>query len=204
MERTRVSGNEYWSLVALLLLVAAVCVSAVTSCGGGGSSNGGLCEQCGVSPDGPCQKTAFVVPGATEPQPCPSVDSTNPNGCVSVDLICRRKVDSAQQRCYPVDTLDPKNPDFNFRCDGSRPGGTAIPRPTLTPTAISSPTSTKTPDASASCGDGIIEGLEDCDGDALDDKSCDDFCDSDAGTLVCAGDCAFDTSQCTGGNCEVP
>jgi hypothetical protein len=203
MSRTRLMAEQYRSLGLLLLLVAAVTATIVASCGGGGgSSNGGLCEQCGVSPDGPCQTDAFVVPGATQPEPCPSPDSTNPNGCVRRPLICRRKVDSAQQRCYPKG-LDRNNPDFNFHCDGSRPGGTALPEPTTTPvpSATLTPVSTGTPVANQLCGNGTIEGTEECETGNLDGKSCFDFCDSDAGILLCIN-CFFNTSQCTGGNCS--
>jgi len=47
------------------------------------------------------------------------------------------------------------------------------------------------------CGDGKIEGEEQCDGDALDGKTCVDVGDFDGGTLGCADSCAFDTSGCT-------
>jgi hypothetical protein len=144
MGNTRLVAERYRSLGLLLLAVATLTSSIIASCGSGGSSNGGLCEQCGGSPDGPCQATALVVPGATQPEPCPTaVDAPNP--CKTAALICRRKVDSAQQRCYPV-AGDPKNPDFNFRCDGSRPGGTALPEPTqtLTPTPQTSSTASPT------------------------------------------------------------
>ncbi|MBI3769087.1 MAG: hypothetical protein HY271_11430 [Deltaproteobacteria bacterium] len=203
MGRTRLMAEQYRSLGLLLLLVAAVTATIVASCGGGGgSSNGGLCEQCGVSPDGPCQSDAFVVPDATQPEPCPSPDSTNPNHCVKIALICRRKVDSAQQRCYPIGS-DAGNPDFNFRCDGSRPGGTALPEPTTTPVPSHTltPVSTSTPIANQVCGNGSIEGTEECEPGNLDGKSCASFCDSGAGNLNCVG-CVFDFSQCTGGNCS--
>jgi hypothetical protein len=201
MGRTQLVAEQYRSLGFLLLLVAAVTATIVASCGGGGgSSNGGLCEQCGVSPDGPCQSTAFVLPGATQPEPCPSADSTNPDHCVSVALICRRKVDSAQQRCYPapVGATDPANPDFNFRCDGSRPGGTVLPHPTATPT--STPASTSTPISGQVCGNGSVEGTEQCDGGNLNGMTCGDFCANDGGALLCTS-CVFDFTECTGGNC---
>ncbi|MFO7567970.1 MAG: DUF4397 domain-containing protein [Enhygromyxa sp.] len=47
------------------------------------------------------------------------------------------------------------------------------------------------------CGDGVVEGLEVCDGDAG-DLSCEDFQDYTGGTLGCLDDCSdYDTSMCT-------
>lgn len=50
------------------------------------------------------------------------------------------------------------------------------------------------------CGDGVIEGDEVCDGDALDGQDCSSQ-GFDGGTLACADDCTFDTSQCTTNTC---
>ncbi|MCB9705889.1 MAG: lamin tail domain-containing protein [Myxococcales bacterium] len=47
------------------------------------------------------------------------------------------------------------------------------------------------------CGDGTIDPGEECDGDALDDKTCADVGDFDGGALACSDACAFDTSGCT-------
>jgi cysteine-rich repeat protein len=198
MTRTWRQVEEYGSLGLLLLVVAAVVATVITSCGGGGGgSNGELCDQCGVSPDGPCQASAFVVPGATEPQPCPSVDSTNPNGCVSVPLICRRKVDSAQQRCYPEDPTT-NDLDFQFRCDGSRPGGTALPEPTQTVTP--------SPAGTPVCGNGTVEGTEQCDTTNLNGEAadCSSLCTIGGGILSCTN-CLFDFSACLGAaTCSAP
>jgi hypothetical protein len=65
------------------------------------------------------------------------------------------------------------------------------------------------PTATAVCGNGIVEGDEECDGNAFDDTSCledvctcDDFCDDAGGRLGCNRDCTADFSHCTGGGCE--
>ncbi len=47
------------------------------------------------------------------------------------------------------------------------------------------------------CGDGEIEGEEQCDGEALGEMSCTDVGDFDGGTLLCSDACTFDTSGCT-------
>ena len=190
MADTRRRIQEYRSLWLLLIVVAGVTAAVISSCGGGGSSNGGLCEQCGVSPDGPCQPSVEVVPGPDQPPPC-NVEGSLPNPC-RVELICRRKVDSAQQRCFPK---DPNTADvnFQFRCDGSRPGGTAVPQKTSTPGP------TATPSAS-SCGDGIIDAGEDCDGINLNGESCESQgCGS--GTLLCLN-CNFLFSECSSLGCR--
>lgn len=198
MASSREIIREYrWLLLALLLITGIS--STLTSCGGSGdgSSNGELCQQCGDT-DGPCQRIGFIVPGANKPEPCPTPPSTE-TACVPRSLICRRKSDSAQQRCFPGDPLG-SDVDFNFRCDGSRPGGTARPEPTVTPTVVV-PTATKTPFAAAICGNGVIEGIESCDGLNLDGNTCGDFCTDDTGVLSCSS-CQFNFLLCTGGGCS--
>ncbi len=46
------------------------------------------------------------------------------------------------------------------------------------------------------CGDGVIEGNEDCDTDSLDDATCADIDGFGEGELSCAEDCTFDVSAC--------
>ena len=126
MGQTRSLRNRYWSLGAVLLLVAAISTSVITSCGsGGGSSNGGLCEQCGDSPDGPCQANVVVQPGSDAPA-CDVAGQVPP---CPVELNCYRKLGSAQRRCFPEH-------DVQFRCDGERANrSTPVLTPTPTPTA---------------------------------------------------------------------
>lgn len=45
------------------------------------------------------------------------------------------------------------------------------------------------------CGDGVVNGVEACDGIALGGKTCADF--GGAGTLACGSDCTFDKSGCS-------
>ncbi len=54
-----------------------------------------------------------------------------------------------------------------------------------------------TSEAQPICGDGKVEGAEDCDGAALNGKDCQAL-GYDGGTLKCGGSCGFDTSGCTG------
>jgi hypothetical protein len=48
-----------------------------------------------------------------------------------------------------------------------------------------------------SCGDGVIDPLEACDGAALGGKTCLDFRSTGSAGLSCASDCSFDISRCT-------
>ena len=54
-------------------------------------------------------------------------------------------------------------------------------------------------EADEDCGNGIIDEGEDCDGDNLGDNECADVGDFTGGTLSCADDCSFDTSECSAG-----
>jgi len=196
------------------LLVVAACLAVVSSCGqggGGGSSNGELCDQCGDT-DGPCLATVQVT-GNDADALCPAIAMPTP---CSIELACLRKLDSAQRRCFPADFAL----DF-FKCDGSRanrqtatatPTATLTTTPTvtvtgtgptatgLTPTPALTPTSALTPTpiatASAVCGNGVVEGDEQCDGADLDLEDCGTLCDNGAGTLQCTAQCTFDFSRC--------
>lgn len=188
--------GRLWTRQTLLLMplvLVALTAAVMSSCSGSdGDSNGALCEQCGVT-DGPCQQNFTVVPGPDAPPPCDRPDAPNP---CPVELICRRKADSSQQRCYPK---DPASDDVNydFRCDGSRPGETPRPQPTVTVTPSPQPT------AVAECGNGVQEGDEECDGTDLNNAECSDFCDPPGGTLACRvngapNECEFNTEGCNG------
>ncbi|HEY2388703.1 MAG TPA: hypothetical protein VGK30_17240 [Candidatus Binatia bacterium] len=102
--------------------------------------------------------------------------------------------------------------------DGATPVATATatspPTGTASPTVIPTPSATAhvptpSPTSTAVCGNGIVEGDEECDGNAFDDSTCledictcEDFCDDAGGRLACNRDCTADFSRCTGGGCE--
>ncbi len=134
-ERSSMRLKDCGSLCVALLLVFAACITVVTSCGGGSSSDGGLCEQCGNDPDGPCQPSVEVKRAPDAPAPC---NVPGPEPC-TVKLTCLRKLGSAQRRCFPYES------DPQFRCDGERANpSTQVPQPTTTPTETSAPTTTTT------------------------------------------------------------
>jgi hypothetical protein len=87
-------------------------------------------------------------------------------------------------------------------------GPTRTPHPgeTATPTPRATRTPSPVPTATPFCGNGVIDDGEECDGDSLDDNTCDDLC-FEVGpnpTLSCAADCTFDFSGCQGVDCEPP
>jgi hypothetical protein len=194
--------DERWvgdsrSLWVLLILVAVFAAGVITSCGGGGGgggSDGELCDQCGDDPDGPCLPSITVVPGDGQPQCTRPVDPAT--GTCVVELACRRKVDSGQRRCYPK-APGGADVDYQFRCDGSRPGGTPKP-PEPTNTTSPGPTATSVPQT---CGNGVREGTEACDSPDLDGETCESK-GCGGGTLSCRVDCGgFNFSLCTGIGC---
>ena len=93
-------------------------------------------------------------------------------------------------------------------------GATPTPTPTeataaATPTRTPTPTVTPTP--TGPCGNGLLDGNEECDGTLIDNTSCDadvctcnDYCICDedvcGGTLSCNSDCTINFSHCTGTN----
>ncbi len=181
--------DRHRSLVVLVFLVAVLSAAVISSCGGGGGgggSDGELCDQCGDSPDGPCLPSVTVDPAPDAPQPCNSPGRTE--SC-SVSLACRRKVDSGQRRCFPI-LPGTSDVDYQFRCDGSRPGGTPRPEPTSTPGG-----ETPTPEPT-NCGNGQIEGSEECDfpefnGETCETRGC------GFGELTCNGSCQIEVTSCS-------
>jgi hypothetical protein len=205
---------QFALLTALLVGVSA---TTITSCdGGGGDADGRLCSECGVDPDGPCLDEVEVS-GDDAAQLCDEGEVS-----CTVRLTCRRKADSAQRRCFPL-LGDSENVNPSFECDGSRPGGTALPEPTITPTPMgtmtpdssvsTSPAATPTPtDGSETCNNNVLDQIDECDTvngvvifapEACDDAvacSCAIACGdpSASGDLGCT-DCQIDTTGCT--NC---
>ena len=191
--------GTYRSLGVVVFVVAVLAAAIISSCGGGGggsSSNGELCQQCGDT-DGPCIPSVEYTPDPSLPPPCASSTAST----CTVDLICRRKSDSSQQRCFPANPdLPASMPDVNyqFRCDGSRPGGT--PRPEPTPTLSPTTASTSTPNPV--CNNGILESGEQCDGNNFNGQSCGSFgCQDPLGVngLACdSTSCRIITTGCVG------
>lgn len=198
---TRTSGwvGGYRALGAVLAVAAAFAMATLSSCGGGGggsNADGGLCSQCGDSPDGPCLPNVAITPG--QGVHCADPTQESQPSCL-VNLRCNRKSDSSQRRCFPVvpgpdpDTLPV---DFQVRCDGSRPGGTPRPEPSGTPSET--PSTAATP---SSCGNGVVDVGEQCDGTNLNGLSCERLgCTTplNGGGLACGSNCLLNVGGCLG------
>lgn len=87
---------------------------------------------------------------------------------------------------------------------------TPLTFPSATPTQTEAPPPSPTPAPTpvSVCGNGILEGDEECDGSAIDDTgcledvcTCDDFCEDAGGTLSCNANCTVNFSACTAGGC---
>lgn len=201
MARTAGRWQELRSFGLVLLAIGLLAGSVMTSCGGGGGggSDGLLCDQCGDDPDGPCVPSITIFPDPANPNIPQCAGAPNADGSCTVELQCRRKVDSGQRRCYPVAAGG--DVDYQFRCDGSRPGGTPRPQPTATETPEAQPTSTPAP---STCNNQIIEGNEVCDGTALNNQTCETRgCSLGGGFLSCKVDCSgFNVINCNGTGCR--
>jgi hypothetical protein len=102
-------------------------------------------------------------------------------------------------------------PPLPTRTATAAPARTATPlvttARTITPTPTRTPLPTSTPPAI--CGNGVVEGNEECDGNAFDTTACveevctcEDVCDDPGGRLDCRRNCTIDFSRCTAGGCE--
>ncbi len=139
----RTARNDHVKLLLMLLAITAVSIGTMMSCGdsGGGGSDHGLCAQCGDT-DGPCHDSVTIT---EEPRPQNANCAMLP---CTVNLVCTRKLDSAQRRCYPARGNGLADLDLTFECDGARPNpNTATPRPTSTPTETEQATQTPVPTA---------------------------------------------------------
>ena len=93
-------------------------------------------------------------------------------------------------------------PESFFLPDGDAPP-MPTPRPTVTtvPTATPGATPTPTPGGGEEfCGNGVVDGDEECDGEDIDGEECDFLVggsDECTGTVRCNSDCTFDVSACT-------
>ena len=92
-----------------------------------------------------------------------------------------------------------------------RPGETATPTASPTPTVSPTPTATRTrtprptPTATPFCGNGEIEGDEECDGADFGGYVCDDYCEDEPSEVTepgCRRNCTIDFGPCGGHDCE--
>jgi hypothetical protein len=234
MVRVRELFGRYGVLCTLLALVALGSAATISSCGGNSSGTDGfLCQQCGAT-DGPCQDSVEVS-GSDAATLCGGQASCQVAlGCFrQLDSAQRRcfpadpqfelfecdggralrptPTATATPTVTPTGTLTPTSTAETPTATAETPTATAeTPTATAaTSTAVSPETPTPTPTTTAStCGNGVIEGDEECDG-GLPDPSgcvgdvctCEDFCDDAGGSLSCTPDCTVNVSKCTAGGC---
>jgi hypothetical protein len=150
--------------------------------------------------------TAFVVTGQI-------MSNGSINGSIGGTAVCPGAF--VAQRCDPG-TQDCNDLDLDLIPDEVDPDTGPTPNRTPTPvnTAVPSHTTaapTPTPTASPSqlCGNGVLDGDEECDKGAIDNSgcfedvcTCEDFCDDAGGSLSCNADCTVNFSRCTAGGCS--
>ena len=163
---------------------------------------------------------------ATEPDTQPSATPTASGSPTATASVTPMRTGTATPTASATATGPTRTP---------RPGETATPSPTPTATVTPQATRTSTPTLTATraptpgrtattpptrtvrptpvptatpvCGNGVVEGDEQCDGADLDDNDCDFLCDDEPdpeGTLRCRPNCTYDFSGCKGVNCQPP
>ncbi len=163
----------------------------------GGTATAAVTETAAATPAATATAFATSTAGATSgatvtaaatPSPSPAAATSTPAPSTTA-LVLPSGTPTASRTPTPIRTLTPTAVE------------TSTPVPSLTPTPA--------PTAVAICGNGIVEGDEQCDGTAFDTSqcledfcTCDDFCDDAGGTLGCNPDCTIDFSGCTAGGCE--
>jgi hypothetical protein len=153
--------------------------------------------------------TAFVVTGQI-------TSDGHINGSIGGTSVCpgafvAQRCDASTQNCDDrdldliPDQVDPDNGG------GPTPDRTPTPAHTSTPsntTGTPNPTPSPTASPSQLCGNGVLDGDEECDKNAIDNSgcfedvcTCEDFCDDAGGTLSCNVDCTLNFNKCTEGGC---
>jgi hypothetical protein len=110
-------------------------------------------------------------------------------GCVTSDLVpCGALLCAVDQACTPTGCIDRSRIDA---CDGLVDDAAC---------AVDGVPGTCRDGACATqvCGDGVVEGLEECEGEQLGGATCLAFGFYDAPGLRCSSECRFETSECVG------
>jgi len=177
MSGTDAGGRRYGTWILLLAVLWIGCAMTFASCGSDGSSDGSLCSQCGTT-DGSCISPHFVTDQSPDSEKLlcnvAAGDETFGPPC-SVALLCLRKLDSAQRRCFPATETDATVAAAAFQCDGSRPN---------TEVRV--------------CGNGTTESGEECDdGNTTAGDGCDEECQSEP---ACGDGTVDEGEECDDGN----
>lgn len=184
-------------------MVVAVLMSAVGlgACGSGrGSGDGSESLDAGVLSCGNRRVDAR--------EQCDDADLNGPT-CASVGAFADGSLGCTDACIFDMETCESERPACGNghvgggeQCDGADLNGAACASVGAFAGGSLGCTDACTFDTSAcepvlaACGNGQVDGAEECDGADLNGATCDAAFDFAAGTLRCASDCSFDTSQC--------
>ena len=151
----------------------------------GGETSWELCDS-GICEDGACQDVQECEPGACHSESARCTNAGKIEACGS-DTVCENNV--CKDPTSDLDCTPNQCASSDARCSAAGEILECESNETCT---------NNTCVATAFCGNNQIDSGEECDGSALNNKTCTTVSDSfDGGTLSCAADCTFDISNCT-------
>ncbi len=203
---TRHAACETAALIDLLTPRAAELFALV-----GRSVDTGACRSAEPEPTATptAERSLGPTPTPTGSPSATPTPSTTPTASATPTLTGPTRTPRPGETATPSATPTASRTPLPTRTSTPRPTRTATPVPTATRTATPLPTRTirPTPTPAPVCGNGVIEGDEQCDGLDLDDNDCDFLCEDEPdpeGTLRCLPNCTYDFRGCRGVNCEAP
>lgn len=151
----------------------------------GGETSWELCDS-GVCEDGACQDVQECEPGTCHSESARCTNAGKIEACGS-DTVCENNV--CKDPTSEFDCTPNQCASSDARCSAAGEILECESNETCT---------NNTCVATAFCGNNQIDSGEECDGSALNNKTCTTVSDSfDGGTLSCSANCTFDTSACT-------
>lgn len=151
----------------------------------GGETSWELCDS-GICEDGACQDVQECEPGACHSESARCTNAGKIEACGG-ETICQNNV--CKDPTSEFDCTPNQCASSDARCSAAGEILECESNETCT---------NNTCVATAFCGNNQIDSGEECDGSALNNKTCTTVSDSfDGGTLSCSANCTFDTSACT-------
>ncbi len=161
-------------------------------------------EQCDDQPDGTACSYPGVANGECKDELC--LPSGCGNGILTSGEVCddgnTTNGDNCSADCRSLETCGNGIPDFaaGETCDcGTEPNQPGVPDSCkgLPNSAVDNGSPCRENCQLRRCGDGTLDQVEQCEGNNLDGKTCEDL-GFYAGTLACSDFCTFDTAGCSG------